>query len=245
MKNHNVCCIYSYGGPEAPLGDALVTVTDMTIDFLEVANGVAKAEGMFNIMDHVEGFPASNSWTAKGVQNGDKIEWTVRRMLPGLHGCCFVSKEGEPLFTLVQSVNDSIKLFITTKLNYVVDELEKNPSASKIEEMPKVFEGIIHEYVGKCVCKELRASGPSSPFNWNDHTNNGQYPKSCFKCSCGQRWYRGKNDMWAHVGDDETWTMLTTHDGQVVECLTLDPEKRTVPTVTLLRKLRARGFIPI
>jgi hypothetical protein len=42
-----------------------------------------------------------------------------------------------------------------------------------------------------------------------------------------------------------TWLTLTSHDGEVVEPISLDPDVRDVPTVVLVRNLRSRGFIPL
>lgn len=245
MNNHKVRYIYTYSGPEVPIGDAPVTATRMTIDKLEVKDGTASAEGRFSIMDHMEGCPGDDPWVATGILEGQKFHWIVKRKTPDAHDFCFNGKDGEPLFTLLSSVNDAIKAFVATKLDYVIVELEKNPSATNIVDKPKTFDGPMYRYTGPCVCNELSISNLKNPFDWKGHTNQGQFPKNCFECSCGRRWYRCDDEMWAHVGDDETWQMLTVHDGEVVEQLGLDPEKEDVPTLTLLKNIRRRGFIPI
>jgi hypothetical protein len=245
MNNHNIRDIYTYNGPEAPLGDVPVTVTAMTIDKLDVISGIASAQGTFSIMDHAEGCPGSDPWVANGILDGQKFNWVVMRMAPRAGDFCFSGEDGEPLFTLLSSVNDAIKAFVAVKLDYVLAELEKNPSATKIEEKPKVFEGPVHKYTGPCVCTELRESNSQRPFNWDVHTNAGQFPKNCFQCSCGQYWYRADDERWVHVGDEETWQMLTIHDGEVVEQVGIDPECIDVPTITLMKNIRQRGFIPI
>jgi hypothetical protein len=245
MHNHNVLYIYTYNGPEVILGNMPVTVTYMTIDKLNVNHGIASAEGKFDIMDHMEGCSGSDPWVANGVLDGQKFHWTIKRKTPGIHDFCFNGKDGEPLFTLSRSVNDAIKVFVATKLDFVIVELEKDPSATKIIEKPEMYSGPIYKYIGPCVCKELLASNLEQPFDWNRYTNKGQFSKNCFECSCGQRWYRGDKEMWTHVGDDETWQVLTTYNGEIIELLGLDPEIKDVPTFTLLKNIRRRGFIPL
>jgi hypothetical protein len=218
----------------------------MTIDKLEVNGIIASAEGTFSIMDHFEGCPANDPWMANGTLEGQKFSWIVRRKVPGPGDFCFESKEGEPLFTLSGSVNDAIKVSITKKLDYVIAELEKDPSITKIEDKPKIFKGQRYKYTGLCVCINLRISNLQRPFDWNAHTNNCQFPQKCFECSCGQQWFRADDERWVHVGDEATWQMLIVHDGEIVQPVGLDPEsKGDVPMITLLENIRRRGFIPM
>lgn len=243
MKKYN---IYRYRGPEVPLAELPATATGMTIDFLEFDGNVATAKGDFSIRDHMEGSEGNDPWVATGIHIEKGVyNWTVKRKTPENGDFCFNDKSGEPLFTLLLSVNDAIKAFIATKLDYVINKLLTSPEITEITDESKKFVGVMHEYTGPCVCDGLLASNIKRPFDWNTYTNNGQYPKNCFECSCGNKWYRGDDQMWAQVGNNETWLMLTTHDGEVVEPVGIDPEANKVPTIVLLKNIRSRGYIPI
>lgn len=111
--------IYVWDGQVELMGP-YVTATHMTIDaIVDLPDGRKKAEGFFELHDHVEGSDGYDPWEAIGVRNEEKIVWTVRRKDDGEF--CFQTADGELLFTLIGSVNDAIRKFIISQLDLVVN----------------------------------------------------------------------------------------------------------------------------
>lgn len=69
-------------------------------------------------------------------------------------------------------------------------------------------------YNGPCVCAELSESGPRTPFDWHAKTG-GKFPRRCFECSCGRRWWCSYPDggYWNPVPDRRAWLALMENNG--------------------------------
>jgi hypothetical protein len=235
--------IYEWNGPEESLGGMPITAVRMTIEQFEEKDGVASAKGTFVFHDHIEGCESGElPWEAKGGPQN----WSVR--CTDDDTVYFRAKDtGEVLFSLCEPVNDGIKNLISRKLSWVADYKKKNPGKPLdfVEECPR-FAGTKHEYTGECLCAELEVSGLRTNFPWAKHTNNGQYPKRCFQCSCGEKWYLGNpgRHLWARVKDEKAWEMLTEFDGVAVMPIAVRP-RSDPPHFVLLSNLRKEGFIPL
>ena len=182
---------------------------------------------------------------AVGTLSRGEISWVVRRKEPTENDFTF-TKNGEALSCLGDQTNLAIKTFIATKLSHTFKAIHDKPDIKQVVEEQKKFSGEIHTYKGPCVCQKIRHSSLARPFDWKAHTNNGHFPKNCFECCCGERWYRinPEKEVWALVGDRLAWEKLMTFDGVITEPMSINPQLR-VPSLFLVTTLRAAGFIPI
>jgi hypothetical protein len=233
--------IYEWNGPEEALGKMPVTAVRLVINSSDEKDGKTTATGIFVFHDHMEGCRSDEiPWEAEG----DGKEWTVK----SVEDTPFRSREtGESLFCLLESVNADIKQFISQKLLWIALYKKKNPKKQiDLVDEPERFSGTVYAYTGQCVCEELRRSTWKSPFPWLRYTNNGQYPKKCFQCSCGKKWHRGNpsHELWWTVSDEKAWKMLTEFNGVAVEPIAFHPDSNP-PAIVLLSTLRSEGFIPL
>lgn len=240
---------FEWTGPEEDLGTNLVTARRMTICEIEDKGDTLTARGDFTFHDYVEGSEGTRNWVAKGTHSGGEFKWEVRRKDPTPGSFRFTDKDSEePLFCLLEVCNDAIKTFVADKLTKVVARMRANPGETLLDvrEEPKRYSGEMRQYSGPCCCHNIADSRKWMPFNWENHTDGGKYPKNCFRCSCGQRWFRcnPEEEAWAHVDDELSWNHLTEFDGEMIERFAFDPSIM-YPTIVLLSTLRRRGFIPI
>ena len=87
-------------------------------------------------------------------------------------------------------------------------------SAVKPARAVELYDGPRAPYGGDCVCTELDESNGRQPFDWASMTRS-LFPKRCFECSCGARWWcsRPKEHFWVRVADLRAWGILCDHNG--------------------------------
>lgn len=219
--------LYAWNGPEEDIGCYCVA-TEFTIDLVENSGDRKIAKGTFTGKDYVEhGITFKNNWEAAGVF----FSWQVR--CSDDPRVSFNRNTGETFFTFNNEVNEGIKRFIGRRLNDFL--------AGRIAVVEK-YAGPRDEYEGPCVCEKLLDSSARCPFPWQETTNGGRFPRHCFACSCGNKWWchDPKNYGWVLVLDDAAWEMLTDYNGvefQRLGCLE--------DGVYLFQTIRDKGYIPI
>lgn len=237
---------YEWRGPEEALDTPFTTAFHMSVRKIEDKMGTLSASGIFKFRDHIEGGESTNHWIASGTSSDEKLQWKVRCKDPDPGEFTYTGKNGEPLFCSGEDTNSSIEAFIAGKLNRVIQYMRDNPGKQvELIDEPSRYEGKKHEYNGDCICHELALSSKDNPFDWTGHTRGGNFPKNCFKCSCGNEWFQNDPEkaQWIRVGDPEAWYLLTKYDGVITEYAGLHPRLST-PTLVLTRNLRSQGFIP-
>ncbi len=229
-------CIIKWNGPEEDIGCCCVAISFAVESIEESADGKKISKGAITGKDYIEGgITFSDPWEAIGEKqaNGSLI-WQVKR--PNDSTAFWINREtGEAYFTANSDVNEGMKRFIANKLN---EFLANGRFITSVEK----YTGPKDEYKGQCVCHRLKASNPQNSFPWEEMTNGGRFPKCCFLCSCGKKWwcYNSAKNLWAPVLDSAAWEMLTTHNGMEIQKLGY-LEKG----FHLLQTLRDRGFIPL
>ncbi len=226
--------LYSWSGPEEILSGPC-TVNLLTIETLtgvDRSDGKKFARGTIGIVDYIEGSSQSDPWDAIGIPNNDdSFDWVVKRSSPENDEFVWQGENGEYHFTLDTGINAAMSKYIAKVLNLY---LGGNPPSTKI---PR-YEGRIVLYEGPCCCSLFEKPGD---FNWEAKTN-GEYPKLCFQCSCGEKWwcYDEEKNAWGPVKDPKAWEMLLKYNGIAVKLI--EPFR---DGFYLMSSIRNSGFVPI
>ena len=198
-----------------------------------------KARGSINIMDYVENCGGRDNWIAEGaIQKSGTVPWKVRCDDPNPF---WKEKNGEAAFTANLAINENMRQFIAERLNYVLQRRLQEPGVAELVDRVAVYNGPMVKHTGACICLSLTMSNEKAPFDWQAQTG-GQFPKNCFECNCGRRWWCGNPEkaIWSEVADDGAWETLTKHNGTLAQ-----PVGFLKGKVYLLPTLRGQGLIPL
>lgn len=178
----------------------------------------------------VSGVDAYQQWYRQQQAERYDLGWRVRKR-----------GSADADFTLAADVNAAIAGFIALHLCRYCVWIGGKESLPRLVTTPKRYSGPMRRYEGICLCAVIGQSALHDPFPWKNVTH-GHFPKRCFECSCGRRWWEVDPEeyQWTPVGDAPTWRCLTQYNGEPVKQLCY-----LAGTVRLLGPLVHRGVVPI
>jgi len=235
--------LYRWARREEPLGASWFVARGLVISSLDHEDNGIVARGTITTMDYVENFGGTDGWVAEGhLCSHGIMEWNVKpNEEDGFH---WRDGNGYPIFTISASLNVAMNNFISGCLNDYLEYLSKHiedgsASGVVVTDTVVTYSGPMFQYEGPCVC----ATTQESEFPWEKLTNGGQFPENCFKCSCGNMWWRAETVegwRWIPVLDPEAWKLLLQDNGVLNQ-----PFGTIRGGVELVATLRAAGFIPV
>ncbi len=206
-----------------------------------VSNGCAPgtmfAYGTVNSIDYCEhAFAGTDEWQARQIT---ATEWRVES---AQENCWGKDPDGRLRFTASERIDSALQAFV----NEMILEYEKHRVPNmQIVICPPAYKGVIVPYAGPCICERLR-NNPTDTSLWQTITN-GQFPKNCIACSCGQCWWlpdtmpEGKPPAWMHISDHLLFDRLLRHNGARTAEIVMDQRTKSLELLTTY--LRRTGDI--
>jgi hypothetical protein len=206
-------------GPEVYIGRAC-SITDFVIYSIRAnkRRDKIRAKGTLTFIDYGEhAWDYTRNWSveANRDKNGLRV-WTVKfdDKISELkdEDCAKVKEclhEGSPSTYVVIPEEKWI-------VGMIEEYLEKGREA--LEE--KVYTGPTVAYTGPCVCEEFSQKLMTNA-RWNDLTEEGQFPRYCFRCSCGTLWhfnYANRKKGWTKVSE-KAFDLLSQYNGKVMQSM--------------------------
>jgi len=226
--------LFERTGFEEDLYGGCVSAIGFSVETLEEKPDGLHARGFITGKDYVEhGIEFTDRWLAS--RPASTGEWSVCAD-PEYDAFFRDPDTDEVLFTANGAVNRAMKCKI-------VQWLDEYISGAQSSTGPAEYVGEMYAYTGECVCVQLMLSADHRPFPWSELTNGGQFPKRCFKCSCGNRWHCIEPDsrVWAIVPDPRAWEHLVKYNGEAAVKVTCASGAYVVLEQTMVDN----GFVPL
>ena len=117
--------------PQGPfVGEAYVIIDSLWIGDEDLQQIPRKLKGNIGWTDCIESCSKDDDWEAVGVLESDQWKWTVTKKKYDGQFSWMDRATGEPLFTLIHTVNEAFKAFIIQHIHTFLSEKALDARAS-------------------------------------------------------------------------------------------------------------------